>query len=219
MTMIDESPRDVETRQPEPPKRSIAPQVVIGAALVLIGGLWLLERVGVLALNATTVLAVATIVVGLAVMILSADGPHIGLIVFGFVVALAGTAAAMTPLEGFQGGVGERVVDVATVADLDADYNVAMGQLTIDMRDVTDVTSHVSLKASVGLGELLIRLPEGVDFEVNANAGAGQIEIQGQSRDGLGVENHYSTPSFDEDAAGITLDLDVFMGRVEVTNE
>ena len=217
--MIDESPGDVETRPPEPPKRSIAPQVVIGAALLLIGALWLLERVGALALNATTVLAVATIVVGLAVMILSTDGPHVGLIVFGFVLALAGTAAALTPLEGFQGGVGERMVDVTTVADLEADYNVAMGQLTIDMRDVGDVTSPVTLSASVGMGELLVLLPEGVEFEVNANAGAGQIEILGQSRDGLGVEDHYSTPSFDEDAAGITLDLDVFMGRVEVTNE
>ena len=191
--------------------------MVIGAALVLIGGLWLLERVGAFEVNATTVLAVGTIVVGLAVMILSSDGPHIGLIVFGFVLALAGTAAALTPLEGFQGGIGDRVVDVATVSDLAVEYNVAMGQLTIDLRDVTDVNAHVSLKASVGMGELLVRLPEGVEFEVNANAGAGQTEILGETRDGLGVSDYYSTPSFDENAAGITLDLDVFMGRVEVT--
>lgn len=219
MTIIDESPSEVETGGPAPPKRSIAPQVVVGAALVLIGGLWLLERVGAFELNATTVLAVATIVVGLAVMILSADGPHVGLIVFGFILALVGTATALTPLEGFQGGVGDRVVNVATVAEIGADYNVAIGQLTIDLRDVEEVRSHISLKASVGMGELLVRLPEGVDFEVNANAGAGEVDILGQAKDGVGVEDHYATPGFDEGAAGISLDLDVFLGRVEVTND
>jgi hypothetical protein len=219
VTMIDRPPSEVETTQPATAKRSMAPQVVAGAALVLIGALWLLERVGAIELNATTVLAMATIVVGIAVMVLSTDGPHIGLIVFGFVLALAATASALTPLEGFQGGVGERVVNVRTVGDIEADYNVAMGQLTIDLADLGNLSSPVVLNASVGLGELLVRLPEGVEFEVNANAGAGQITILGEEKDGLGVEDSYATPGFEEGAAGISLDLDVFMGRVEVTNE
>lgn len=219
MTMIDKPPSEVETDQPVVAKRRIAPQVVAGAALVLIGALWLLERVGAIELTATTVLGMATIVVGIAVMVLSTDGPHIGLIIFGFVLAMAATAAAITPVEGFQGGIGERVVDIGSVGEIEADYNVAMGQLTIDLGDLQDVSSPISLKAGVGMGELLVRIPEGIEFEVNANAGAGQIEILGQQKDGLGVEDNYATPGFEEGAAGISLDLDVFMGRVEVTNE
>lgn len=218
MTMIDEPPSEVETKQPPAPKRSIAPQVVAGAALVLIGALWLLERVGAIELTATTVLAMATIVVGIAVMVLSSDGPHIGLIIFGFVLAMAATFTALTPLEGFQGGIGERVVDVRSVGQIEADYNVAMGQLTIDLRDLEDVSSPISLKASVGMGELLVRVPEGLEFEVKANAGAGEIQILGQAKDGLGVEDSYATPGFDEAAGGVSFDLDVFMGRVEVTS-
>jgi hypothetical protein len=219
VTMTDKPPSEVETDQPVAAKRRIAPQVVAGAALVLIGALWLLERVGAIELTATTVLGMATIVVGIAVMVLSTDGPHIGLIIFGFVLAMAATAAAITPVEGFQGGIGERVVDVRSVGEIEADYNVAIGQLTIDLGDLQDVSSPISLNASVGMGELTVLVPEGIEFEVNANAGAGQIEILGQQKDGLGVEDNYATPGFEEGAAGISLDLDVFMGRVEVTNE
>jgi hypothetical protein len=219
VTMIDRPPNEVETPQPVAARRSIAPQVVAGAALVLIGALWLLERVGAIELTATTVLAMATIVVGIAVMILSTDGPHLGLIIFGFVLALAATAAALAPLEGFQGGVGDRVVAVRSVGDIAADYNVAMGQLTIDLAELEDVSSPISLNASVGMGELVVRVPEGIEFEVTANAGAGEIEILGEARDGLGVKDSYATPGFEQGAAGISLDLDVFMGRVEVSNE
>ncbi|MGD2101993.1 MAG: LiaF-related protein [Acidimicrobiia bacterium] len=214
MTLIDEKQQEVETR---PPTRSIAPQVIVGAALVLIGALWFLERLGAIDLTATTVLAGATIAVGVAVMVLATDGPHIGLIIFGLVLALAGTASALAPLEGFQGGVGERVVEPTSVQDIEADYNLAMGTLTIDLRDL-DVSSPISLSASVGMGELVVRVPEGVQFEVDARAGAGQTEILGQTEDGLGVEDTYTTDSFEEGQAGLSLDLDVFMGRVEVTS-
>ena len=66
---------------------------------------------------------------------------------------------------------------------------------------------------------LQYHFPDGVPIEINANAGAGQIEILGQSEDGLGVEDSYATAGFDETEAGLSLDLDVFMGRVEVRNE
>lgn len=219
MTLIDKPQKEAETSPPAAPARNIAPQVVVGAAFVLIGALWLLERVGAIELTATTVLAAATIVVGIAVMILSTDGPHVGLIIFGVVLAMAATASALTPLEGFQGGIGERMVDIASVGEIEADYNVAMGQLTIDLRDLDELSSPVSLSASVGMGELLVIVPEGVQFEVNANAGAGQIEILGEAKDGLGVEDNYATAGFDEAGAGFSFELDVFMGRVEVRNE
>ena len=217
MTTIDDRPDVTAPTPPVKTTRGATPQVVVGAALVLIGALWLLERAGVIELTATTVLSVATIVVGLAIVILSWDGPHVGLVVFGVVLAMVASASALAPLEGFQGGVGERVVEPATVGEIELDYNLAMGALTVDLTDLDELRENVSISASVGLGELMVRLPEGVEFEVLAKAGAGQIEILGETEEGLGVEHTYTSASFDEEAAGITLVLDVFMGRVEVS--
>ncbi len=212
--MIDESPQQTDTRPPAPTVRSFAPQIVVGGALVLIGVLWLLERIGVIDVTVTAVLALATIIVGIAVMSLAGRGPHIGLIVFGTMLALVTTITAITPLQGFQGGIGDRVVEVADVGDIEPDYNLAIGRLTIDLRQLEQPEEVVQVTASVGMGELLVRIPEGMPFEVQADSGAGEIEILDRHVDGVGVDDAYQSPSFEN--AGLSFDLDVFTGRVEV---
>lgn len=217
MTMTDK-PASVEKPPESIRRRSASPQIVAGAVLVLIGALWLLERLGWLDLTVTTVLAIGTIVIGVALMILSGDGPHSGLIVFGTIVALIATLTAAAPLEGFQGGVGERVVQVIRAQDLEPDYNLAMGNLTIDLSDLGSLETVQSFKANVGMGELRIRVPEGVAVSIDASAGAGDIQLFDRSSNGLGVDLSYQTDGFGSAREGLVIQAEVFMGRVEVTN-
>lgn len=218
MTMT-ERPVGVEESPGEPARKVRAgPQIVAGGVLVLIGALWLLERAGLVDLNVTTVLAVGTIVIGVSLMILATDGPHSGLIVFGTIVALIATLTAAAPLEGFQGGVGERAVQVTRAQDLEPGYNLAMGNLTIDLRDLSSLDTVESFKANVGMGELRIRVPEGVAVSIDASAGAGDIQVFDRSSNGLGVDLSYQTDGFDSAAEGLVITAEVFMGRVEVTN-
>lgn len=217
MTMTEKQ-TDPGTIERTAGSRRIAPQIVTGVVLVLIGLLWLLQRVGAIDLTFTTVLAIATIVIGVALMVLASGGPHGGLIVFGTVLAIVTTLTAATPLQGFQGGVGERVVELSDVGDLEEEYNVAMGNLTIDLRDVGSFDTLESFAASVGMGELRIRLPEGAHVSVTASAGAGQLQILGRNADGLGVDQSFESEGFDDQGAGLIIDANVFMGRVEVTD-
>ncbi len=218
MTMTDK-PAQPETVEAQPSaSRRIAPQVVAGVVLILIGTLWLLQRLGVVDLTVTTVLAIATIVTGLALMVLASDGPHTGLIVFGTILALVATLTAAAPLQGFQGGVGERVVEINDIGDLESDYNLAMGELTIDLSSVDSLDSIESFSASVGLGELRIRLPEGVPVSVSASAGAGELQVFDRNANGLGVDQSFESAGFDDEGAAFIIDANVFMGRVEVSN-
>jgi hypothetical protein len=218
MTLTDKPPT-VDSKPVSTGRRPPIAQIVTGGVLVLIGMLWLLQRTGVVDLNVTTVFALATMVTGIALMLLARQGPHVGLIVLGTILGLLALVTAAAPFEGFQGGVGDRVVVIDTVDDIGPDYNQSMGNLTLDLRQVDDLDTTTRLNASVGLGELVVRVREGTEIAVDAKVGAGQIEILDRMIDGVGIDEQYESPRFDESSERLTLDLDVFTGRVEVTDE
>lgn len=194
------------------------PRLVAGGVLILIGALWLLERVGAVDLNATTVLALASLVVGLALMILAREGPHSGLVVLGIILTVVTVLTALAPVEGFQGGIGDRRVEVTRVSEIATSYEVAMGTLTIDLRNLEDQGDLGLLTARVGMGEVLIRVPEDAGVEVRAKAAAGEIDVFGEKIGGIGIEDTRRSPGFEDANRRLIVDAEVFMGRVEVTD-
>lgn len=222
MTTVDKPREKVqESRSETSPalRRGTTPQLVTGGVMILIGLLWLLERTGAVDLNATAVLAIGTMIVGISLMVLARRGPHTGLIVFGTALGLITLLTATAPLEGFQGGVGDRSVEVTSVEDIEPDYNLSMGTLTVDVSELENLNGATSLSASVGMGELVVRVPEGIAIEVKARSGAGEVRIFDRSADGMGVNETYRSPGFADEADTLTLDVSVFLGTVEVTNE
>lgn len=214
---MTETDKTTERATTEERDRLPTPQIVAGGALVLIGLLWLLERAGWVDIGVTTALAIATILVGLSLMLLARERPHSGLIMFGTILVLITLLTAVAPLRGFQGGIGERVVEVSVVTDLESDYNLAMGTMTIDLSQMDEVGEPSRIRASVALGELVIRVPDGVSLDVRGRAGAGEVVILGSRSGGIGVDETFRSSGFAEGAPGIVLDLAVFLGTVEVT--
>jgi hypothetical protein len=190
-----------------------------GGVLVLIGALWLLERTSTIDISVTAVLGLATMVVGVSLMLLANRGSHGGLIVFGTILAVVTLVTALAPFEGFQGGIGDRTIVVSSVDAIQSDYNLAAGTLTIDLREVDDLEAGTPVTASVGMGELVILLPDNIDFEVDARVGAGEVEILGRVVDGVGIDESYRTPGFGPGSDNLVLELEVFTGRVEVTDD
>ncbi len=222
MTVIERPGERTERVPPSIPPESQGtptPQLVAGGVMILIGLLWLLERIGAVDFTVTAVLAIATIVIGISLMALARRGAHTGLIVFGTALGLLALLTAAAPLEGFQGGVGDRLVEITTVNDIEPDYNLSMGTLTIDLTELADFQGEATLNASVGLGEMIVRVPQDVGVEVTARSGAGEVEIFGQGADGMGVDETYRSPGFEDMEDILFLDIAVFLGRVEVTNE
>lgn len=194
-------------------------QIVSGGVLVLIGLLWLLERTGAIDVSVTAVLALATMVTGVSLILLARRGAHAGLVVLGTILALLALLTAVAPFEGFQGGIGDRVLQIESVSDIRPDYNLAMGNLALDLSDITDLGSSTRLTASVGMGELLVVIPEGTEIRVEGTVGVGQLDILGRTFDGVGVRETYETTGFAQSTNRLVLDLQVFAGRVEVAYE
>lgn len=216
MTIVEKPP--TASRTQIRPKRPM-PQIVGGGVLILIGLLWLLERLALIDISVTAVFGLATMVTGISLMLLARDGAHGGLVVLGTILALITLITATAPFEGFQGGIGDRTIELTTVDDMAADYNLAMGRLTIDLRQVEDLRAGTTLDASVGMGDLIVRIPEGTEISVNARVGAGELEILDRASDGIGINETYRSPGLSEGEESLVLDLEMFTGHVEVTDE
>ncbi len=219
MTIVESPPAEETVVRPVPRRRVSMPQIVGGGVLVLIGMLWLLERTGAIDMSVTAVLALATMVIGIGLMLLAKDGPHVGLIVFGTLVGLVTLVTAAAPFEGFQGAVGDRTIVISSVDEIQPDYNLSFGTLTIDLSEIDDLGPATPLTASVGMGELVVLVPEDVEIAVDASVGAGQIEILGRVVDGVDIDDTYQSPGYSKSSESISLELQAFTGRVEVAHE
>lgn len=190
--------------------------LVLGAILVVVGGLWLLDAVDVISLRAAVVLPGVLAVVGLALMFGALDGPHSGLVVFGLFLTVAVMAAAVAPPRAFHGGVGERSHVVSAQRDLQTNYDVALGDLSLDFSGLT-LTESAEVEVTVGAGQMLVVIPSDIPVEVEASVGAGEIDLLGDRVDGVSRSTGYTSPGFAEADATLTLDLNVVAGQIEVT--
>ena len=80
----------------------------------------------------------------------------------------------------FTGGIGQRIIQPSTPAQLLPTYRLAMGSMTIDLTRVPLGTSSRSVHASVGVGQLIIQVPQGAVVAVRATTSIGSVDY-GQS--------------------------------------
>ena len=119
-----------------------------------------------------------------------------------------------------RGGWGDRDVAVASVADLQDRYDLSAGRLRIDLRDLRLAAGESqSLRARVGMGDLVIRVPQGVTVDADARSGAGQVELFGRQSDGLDVTRSSAHDDGSGAAGTLHLDADVGLGRVVVVRD
>jgi phage shock protein PspC (stress-responsive transcriptional regulator) len=183
--------------------------------LVAAGGL--LALLGVLGVDVPwdIALAVGAIAVGLVVAFGAIFRLRTGgLFLVGLVLALLAIVVSTADIR-LHGTVGERVVQANSVTDLRRNYDVAVGELRLDLRDVELPAGETRIDADVGIGELTISVPDDVNVVVDASTGAGHIEVLGRVNDGWDEQLHVS-----EQSAGSTstlfLDAHVGVGDLDV---
>ena len=72
------------------------------------------------------------------------------------------------------------------------------------------------MEADVGIGKLLVQVPEGVALELDGHVGIGEVTLLGQSEDGTGADEHLSVPGPTPDAPVLEVEADVGIGELEV---
>jgi phage shock protein PspC (stress-responsive transcriptional regulator) len=160
-------------------------------------------------------LAVAAIAVGLVVALGAILHRRTGgLFLVGIVLAATAIVVSTVDIQ-LKGSVGERVVHAGTVSDLQRNYDVAVGELVLDLRNVALPPGETRIDADIGVGELTVNLPDAVNVEVDASVGAGQIEVLGHVRDGWDENVHVDERSF-AGTSTLVLDAHVGVGEIDV---
>ncbi|OFW64324.1 MAG: hypothetical protein A2135_02050 [Actinobacteria bacterium RBG_16_67_15] len=186
-------------------------RLVGGLLLVVVGVLWLIEEFTDLDLPWTTLLPLILIVIGLALMYGSATGPHTGLVALGIVVTVIvvlSSAADVLFDVPFSGGVGDNAV---TPIALEDEYRWAVGSMTVDLTDAA--LDGREIQVSVGLGELIVIVPNGAVVQVSAAAGIGEVIVFGETQSGISPEVNPPPPA---GSPAIVITARVGIGKVEV---
>jgi phage shock protein PspC (stress-responsive transcriptional regulator) len=108
-------------------------------------------------------------------------------------------------------GVGDRNYVVAGLDDLHRNYRLGIGDMTVDLRNVSFPLGDTHIGTRVDVGNLRVVVPEGVALRVHGDAQLGQVEVLGQVADGRNVDR-----SVDQAGKRI-LDLDAHVGVGKVT--
>jgi hypothetical protein len=202
---------DPETPGSERRSPPAAGRVVGGLVLMAAGVAWMAHQLGWVDLDAGLILALAVLAVGIALLVHSTDAnDHGGLVVMGVFLVLAsllGGSSLPATL-----AMGERVYEPAALADVEDRYELAAGQLTLDLTGV-DVPDRTEVDVSVGFGQIVVIVSAGQALEVEGAAAAGEVNLLGQVQEGVMVSHDIAVGA---DGRALVLDLSVIAGEIEV---
>jgi phage shock protein PspC (stress-responsive transcriptional regulator)/predicted membrane protein len=169
---------------PRPPSLLVP---VLGLLLAAAGLLAFLGAVGV-DIRWDLALAVAATAVGVAVV----AGAFLrrrtgGLVVVGLTLAGLALAVSATDIR-LQGTVGDRMYRPAAAEDVSRSYEMAVGELDLDLSDTALSSGDTRVDVNVGIGDLTITVPQAVAVDVEATASAGSVSVFGRQRSGVDSE-------------------------------
>jgi len=194
---------------PDYRRRKLLGPIVFGA-LLLWGGIAILAGV-----DLDTALAIGLCILGLGFVLGAFIGGSWALV---FPAVLVGSALLVAsvidiPLDG---GIGDKEWTVTRASQLDERYELGIGEGTLDLSELrVPRGTDLETTAKVGIGHLVIYVPDDVALEVRSEVGAGESDILGRTDDGWGVDVDRSVTG-DPTKGTLHLDLEMGLGQVEV---
>jgi predicted membrane protein len=186
-------------------------RLALGAVLFGAGVLWLLAVFDVVDLSYATWIGIVLVGIGFAIAV--TPGRHGLLVLLGILVALAGIPAIVVDDELFEGGVGEVMETPVAVSEL-GPFRQGIGKLTVDLTSPDLELDDVTVEASIGIGELVVLVPDDTDVSLDAHVGIGNAEAFGETESGVDVDlvNISGTSGGQE----LALELDAGIGNIRV---
>lgn len=211
------TPRPVQPDRPpaKPRETSYLGRVTLGAALVAVGILAILDNISALDIDAGPrhYLALATAVVGVGLLVGSVRGRARWLIFVG-IILIPNMVFYSAASYDWGSPRFNREVTPASFAEVDEDMSVEVGRLVIDLTELPWDGEEVSLDAEVAVGSMVITVPDGVGIVGRAGVDIGIVQEPGRQSSGLGErELVWNEPG---ENGTLLLDADVNIGNLEI---
>jgi len=205
--------------RPAPPAPASRGSLLPAAIGLLIGGLGivgLLDATDTIGVDWRIVLAAAAIGIGALVVIGPITGYAVGWVAvlgLGVLAALALTLAVRVPLFS---GIGNQVEHPTTAAAVHSRYEHGIGDFRVDLQDVSFPAGRTSVKVTLGIGNLIVRVPRAVTVEIDGRASAGDVRLFGRDDNGTHVHDRVVETGTMRNRV-LVLDARVGLGELKVT--
>jgi hypothetical protein len=194
----------------------------MGAVVVALGVGILLDSANVVDVSVRTLLSICLLITGAGLLVGTWWGRGRWLVFPGMllVVALLGiNFASVHGMDGrrqreFNFRVGNQSFTPTTPQDLQSEYRILGGEMTLDLSGLDLQGQRPRVEAGLGFGQLSVVVPPDTGLRIEARVGAGEIDLLGKHDDGMGiVSTHRTDPT---DRGLLTLRLSVGTGQISV---
>jgi len=209
------SARRSRTRREKPPRGPVS-AMTLSALLILGGVVWLVAAAGWSSIELGVVAAIALTIVGIGLVVSAWIGRARGLVVLGILLALVVGAFAAVDVP-VRGDIGDTTYSPAMHARIRDHYRMAVGRLELDFRRRVLAGHRTEVTATVGIGRLVVRVPDDVRLVVQGHAGVGRVSLLGRDRGDCCPNDEHVVRAGTPGGGTLVLHARVGAGAVDVT--
>jgi phage shock protein PspC (stress-responsive transcriptional regulator) len=192
----------------------VAKRAALGIGLLLVCGLIAIGGAWAAAAGGETIVAIAVIAAGAAILAGAFLRPVRLLVLPALALALSAGTVSAAGID-LDGGVGERDYRPASALDLRDTYELGMGELIVDLRQTDLPPGDVPLKIDLGVGEARVIVPEDVCVATDAKVGVGEIRTFDQHNEGVDVD-YDDLPDAAPSTTRLLVKADVGVGALRI---
>jgi phage shock protein PspC (stress-responsive transcriptional regulator) len=204
----------IAKQPPRTPREPRSPALLVltaSVAAIAVAATWIYDETRN-DVHWTTYVAVALAVVAVGLLVGTVVGHGAPLIGIGIVLAITLAVGSLFP----EGPIGAQTRTPTVAADVGPSYRHGVGQLELDLTQVSDVERLPgrTIRIDAGIGQTTVLVPAGLNVDVAATMDAGQISLFGREDDGTDVALADAPDQLTRPA--LTIDIDQELGRIEV---
>ncbi len=207
--VVAAAPRPRRSRPPR--ERSVLGRLTVAVLLITLGGIATYDAAVEADVAYGVYLASFMIVIGAGLIVGAWIGRARWLVVPGLILLPMFVVVSVLP-GGLTGDVGDRDISGVQLIEAGGSDDMAIGEFIVDLRDIPAGT-EADLSVSLGIGHLVVVVPDDRTVEVFGDVGMGELVIGNGSSGGLGVER---TRVFGEGRAELTIMADLGIGQLEI---
>jgi len=113
-------------------------------------------------------------------------------------------------------GIGAKDERPLQTRQLERSYEFGVGDFTVDLTEVALPSGTTKVDVELGIGDLLVRVPDDAALEIRAHADGGQVTVLGKTDEGTRPDEHAVVRGSTSAAPVLQLDAEVGYGHLEV---
>src|SRR5688500_872054 len=165
----------------------VAKRAALGLGILFVCGLIAICGAWAAAAGGETVVAIAVILAGVAILAGAFMRPVRWLVLPALALALSAGTVSAAGID-LDGGVGERDYRPASVTDLRETYELGIGELIVDLRQTDLPPGDVPMAIDLGIGEARVIVPDDVCVATDAEVGIGEARTFELDNGGIDVD-------------------------------